>query len=701
MKDLSPLDELSDISGIIPEYYDIWGEKRILTPGTKKVVLDAMGFKVSTIGEIKKELRKRKTPSFAERVIVISRMKQPAEFTLNILYKNRPVKIRWKVDDEYGNVEEYEEEITPKDVFEVEGSKYSKITLSDKKTRAIGYYDIEFDCGGIKGRTRLIVAPEACHIAPGFGRVWGVTLNLYAIRSKENWGIGDFGDLLRIIDWVSGLGGSFVGINPLHAIPNSLPSGISPYGAVSRLYRNFIYIDMKKVHGIAVGKYISEIEALRKTEFIDYEGAASLKMKALRESFASFKEKKESPEYAGFMEYVKKEGSQLEDFAAYWALSGIHGTDWRLWPTELREPHGEAVGTFRQGHKDKILFYEYIQWLLDSQLSGAESRAKGNGMKIGLYHDLAIGATAGGADAWSMATAFARSADVGAPPDDFSPGGQKWGVPPLIPERLRELRYEIFIKTIRKNFEHGGLIRIDHALGLFRLFWVTEGLKPVDGAYVKYPAEDFLRIIALESERAGTMVVAEDLGTIGPEVRDSLRRFDMLSYRLFYFERYYPKPEFIRPEHYPRLAFAAVTTHDLPTIYGWWLGRDMEVRKGLSIYADEDAFKRDVENRERDKKIVLSTLGEHGLLPEDFPSSPDALPYMTPQLCLAIYNYLARTPSMLVGASLDDMLGAIEQQNLPGTIDEYPNWRRKTIKDLDEIVEMGKEFGEMFGREGR
>jgi 4-alpha-glucanotransferase len=256
----------------------------------------------------------------------------------------------------------------------------------------------------------------------------------------------------------------------------------------------------------------------------------------------------------------------------------------------------------------------------------------------------------------------------------------------MTPEKLKESGYELFIETIRKNMKYGGALRIDHALGLYRLFWIPAGMTPEHGAYLLQPAEDFLRIIALESQRNKTIVIAEDLGTIDDNFREMLQSFHMLSYRLFYFERNYPDPSFKAPEKYPEMALCAITTHDLPTIYGYWAGRDIEVKRQIGIYADEEAWRNDVLVRERDKRLILSALKAKSTLPDDFPEDPQAIPHMTHELCIAIYRYLAQSPCKLLLVSLDDIIGTLDQQNLPGTVDSHPNWMQKYTTSVEEIL---------------
>jgi 4-alpha-glucanotransferase len=307
-------------------------------------------------------------------------------------------------------------------------------------------------------------------------------------------------------------------------------------------------------------------------------------------------------------------------------------------------------------------------------------------MPIGIYGDLAIGAIENGSDGWTYQDVLAEQATVGAPPDDFNHNGQDWGFPPMTPDRLRESGYELFIRTIRKNMEHLGALRIDHALGLFRLFWIPKGMQPADGAYVRSNAEDLLRIIALESVRNRTLVIGEDLGTITDEARQMLQRFSILSYRIFYFERNYPDPFFLAPERYPSMALAAVTTHDLPTLSGYWSGRDLDKKKELGIIRDEQTYAKQKSDRERDRNLVRKALETHGILPSNPAADAHVIPAMTPELCSAVYQYLSISPAKLVLVSLDDVIGTIDQQNLPGTVSENPNWRQKVPLSLEEII---------------
>jgi 4-alpha-glucanotransferase len=720
------IDELSELCGILPEYWDIFGKKHIASLDAKKAILRSMGLRIDSAGKVVTEIEKLKYGPWKrliEPVFVMSVNDRPLTIPVHIPIKEgkeRELLLTWSITDEKGRKTKFVlsgDAISVSQTEIINGMRYIKVNLSVAALRDIGYYMVRVECkhpedifsGGVnrlRKTSRVIVTPDTCYLPPELaaGRTWGFSINLYSIRSERNWGVGDFTDLKEVARWTAGLKGGFVGINPLHSIPNSKPFGISPYSPVSRLYRNFIYLDIEEIPEVkeskdameimASGHFRDELNELRNTEVVDYERVASIKGKILKIAFAIFCKKhlnRNTRRFREFKKYISEEGTALYDFAfflAFWK----HMRDeeniytWQAWPGEYHNPGGRAIGAFRKANEKEVLFHKYVQWIIDGQVGEVAEVARNLGMPLGLYNDLAIGSQGGGSDAWSCRDIFADGADVGAPPDEFSPGGQNWGISPMIPDRLKDRGYELFIQTIRKNMKHSGAIRIDHALGLFRLFWIPYGMNPKEGAYIGYPTDDLLRIIALESVRNKTVVIAEDLGTIGENVRETLRRFQMLSCRLFYFERNYPETSFKPPDKYPEMALCAVTTHDLPTIYGYWTGRDIERKKLLGMYPADNLWRKQIEDRNNEKKLILYALKSQGVIPDNYPSDPDMVTGMTPELCLAIYKYLALTPCKLLSVSLEDIIGTFDQQNMPGTIDSYPNWMQKIPLTLEEII---------------
>jgi 4-alpha-glucanotransferase len=718
------VNELSGICGILPEYWDIFGKKHLTTLNAREAMLRAFRLNIDSDDDIRREIedrRNREWKGFIEPVFVVSVNKQliiPVHIPVEAGQEKNLV-ISCSYESENGAISRSNLPVQESSVAEVrtiEGTRYIKVLFTDDAQTDIGYYTVRVECrlhnGGfpdgndsISKASRLIVTPDFCYIPDELqeGKMWGLSLNLYSIHSESSWGIGDFGDLKSMISIIAPAKAHFVGVNPLHAIPNTHPYGISPYSPISRIYKNFIYLDIKDIPEIrdsdGLSKSLSQqtlrnnIRRLQEAEKIDYEQVSLLKEQVLRDAFEIFYEKeygKDTDRDRNFRSFLDRQAGSLEDFAAFQALSGlfkktINAYSWQEWPEEFHDPHGEEVRAFKDRNRKELLFYQYLQWLIDEQLLDACRFCGEKGMSIGLYHDLAVGAVAGGSDVWSNQDIIG-DADVGAPPDEFNPKGQNWGFPPVIPEKLRENGYKFFIETIGKNMKYGGALRIDHALGLYRLFWIPAGMSPENGAYLLQPAEDFLRIIALESHRNKTLVIAEDLGTIDDTFREMLQAFQMLSYRLFYFERNYPDPSFKVPQDYPSMALCAITTHDLPTIYGYWAGRDIDVKKQLGIYKDEEAWRNDLAARERDKALLLSALKSAGTIPGDFPENPREVPEMTYELCMSIYRYLARSRSKLLLVSLDDIVGTLDQQNMPGTVDSHPNWMQKSPDSLEEMA---------------
>ncbi|HSW62209.1 MAG TPA: 4-alpha-glucanotransferase [Dissulfurispiraceae bacterium] len=719
--------ELADLCGIIPDYWDILGTRHWASPETKKAILRAMRINVDSVECLQREIAEQKGRPWnrlLEPVRVISVTAQPVAIPLCIPLEEgleRSLTISWTIRDELGHACSCilpGEEIIPAASAVIGGVRFVRILLPDSGARRIGYYDVQVVCrhaqpvfsGGaseVSGVMRLIITPDECYIPPEIvsGRTWGVSANLYAVRSGRNQGIGDFADLETLVRLAGECGGGFVGINPLHAIPNTYPYGISPYSPVSRIYKNHLYLALEAIAEVQESEacrnltgsdnYRKQEKAIRNADTLDYEAVAALKEQVLRCAFQWFYEhhwQLRSERAQRFRDYMQAEGESLSAFATWCAMrdhfcAAQQSDAWQHWPEQYHTPQSDAVTAFRKEHEISILYYQYLQWLLHEQHKNAAALTQQLHMPVGLYHDLAVGSIAGGSDAWMAQEVFAHGISVGAPLDDFNPSGQDWGFPPMIPEQLRETGYRFFIESIRSNMCHGGAIRIDHALGLFRLFWIPDGKLPLEGAYVRCFTEELLRIIALESVRNKTIVVGEDLGTFSDGMREMLQSFRMLSFRLLYFERYYPDPNFKRPEHYPDMAIAAVTTHDLPTLAGFWLGRDIDVKEQLHLFPHPENISRHREERRTDRTLLVRALKEQGLLPPGFPEAPDDLPVMTPEIALAAHAYLARSPSKMLSVMLDDLMGLESQQNLPGTVNQHPNWVQKTAWRLEDVRE--------------
>ncbi|MGI8888073.1 MAG: 4-alpha-glucanotransferase [Nocardioidaceae bacterium] len=501
----------------------------------------------------------------------------------------------------------------------------------------LGYHQLDL----ADGQTRsLIVSPGRCWL-PADWRAWGWTVQVYAARSRRSWGMGDLGDLKTLREWSESLGAGFLLINPLHAVAPTAEQEASPYLPVTRRYRNPLYLRVDEVPGcqrVDISNLAAEGRALNDLSYIERDEVWRVKRAALRRVFDA-----RGLGYAadGFEAWREQQGQPLSDYATWCVLAQLHGPDWRTWPAEFHDPTGEAVQQVQVAHSVEIRFHAWLQWLLELQLREAAG-------ELTVIQDLPIGVAGGGADAWAWREQIAAGACVGAPPDSFNSVGQNWGSPPLHPWRLRAQGYRAFIESIRATMANAGGLRIDHVMGLFRLWWVPEGESAADGAYVRYPSEDLLDIVALESHRARAIVVGEDLGTVEQGVRETLAEHNVLSYRLLWFEDH-------DPAEWTTSAMAAVATHDLPTVAGLWLGTDLAEQRVFVQESDDEL--------QRGRERLLARL-------EPAQISADAT---AAQAVLAAHRLLVRAPSVLLSATLDDAVAAEQRPNLPGTTDRR-NW---------------------------
>jgi 4-alpha-glucanotransferase len=500
--------------------------------------------------------------------------------------------------------------------------------------------------------SRLIVSPGACSLPADLG-LWGWAVQLYGARSRDSWGMGDLHDLGELGRWARSLGAGALLINPLDAVDPGLPQQASPYYPTSRCFLDPLYLRVEGVPGASGSPEVELLanrgRALNSNSFIDRDAVYLAKIDALNTLW------RRSEGTRAFDDYRAERGVLLEGFATYMALVESLGSDRAVWPRGFEGPDTVAVIAWRNEHTDRVMFHQWVQWLLDEQLQEASK-------KIDLIGDLPVGVDPGGADAWIWRDVFASSIGVGAPPDEINSDGQSWGLAAFDPWKLRAAEYEPFIQTVRAALRHGSGLRIDHVMGLFRLFWIPDGLPPSAGTYVRYPSSELLNIVALESHRAAAYIIGEDLGTVEEEVREDMRARDMLSYQVLWFEDG-------RPSTYPPLSLATVTNHDLPTIAGVWSGADLEeqqrVQSSINM-SDAPALRRRLKDLASvDDDATVDTVIE------------------------ATYGELAEAPSMIVLATLEDALGVRARPNIPGTTTERINWSKGLPLPIEELQYAG------------
>lgn len=526
----------------------------------------------------------------------------------------------------------------------------------------------------------VVVAPKRAYLPAGEMRIWGIAVQLYTLRSKRNWGIGDFTDLERMCEIAGDAGASLVGINPLHAGHRTDPESASPYAPTSRRFLNWLAIDVEAVPESSdpdVQQYIAsigdELRVARNKHFVDYTRVAMLKAPALKLCFAGLS----GDRAAKFAEFVTEGGEALTHFALHEALVARYGRNNAAWPADLRANDSKAIKSFGKAEPRAIEFSMYLQWIADEQLARVADRAKRHG--VTLYRDLAVGVESQGAEAWGTSD-YVTTASVGAPPDLLNTAGQDWGLPPLSPATLARDAYRGFSALLADNMRYAGALRIDHAMSLMRLFWIPAGGHARDGAYIAYPFDDLLAIVARESKAAKCIVIGEDLGTVPPGFRDRMAANNILSYRILLFERD-GAGEFVPPDAYPELALATTGTHDLPPLAAWLEGEDIALQQRL-LLIDAETARQTREARDRGISDLQRALRAHGDLAGDATD--------TNSVVLASYRYLAGSRARIVMLQIEDAIGERSPVNIPGTNREYPNWRRKLRDDLETIANDGR-----------
>lgn len=515
--------------------------------------------------------------------------------------------------------------------------------------------------------TALSAHPVRCWQGDG-RRLWGIAVQLYALRSQRNWGHGDFTDLERLIDIAGACGASAVGLNPLHALFVDRPEQTSPYAPNSRLFLNPLYIDVEAVPefpGLDAAGLAGEIARLRQGELIDYPGVAAAKLAGLRVAYGRFVANGSAARRADFDVYRAEQGDPLLRYACFEVLRQAYPSQpWWDWPEPWRRPARETLERLSAERHAACEFQEFLQWTADRQQRACMEAAKRRGLPIGLYIDFAVGVDPAGADAWSRQDEVIAAVSIGAPPDEFNPGGQNWGLAPFNPLTLPADDFAPIRQLMRATMRYAGAIRLDHVLGFKRMFLIPHGC--AGGAYVDYPFEPLLRVIGEESCRHRCIVIGEDLGTVPEGFRDTTHKWGLWGYRVMLFERA-GDGRFRYPESYPDDALATFTTHDLPTFRGWVTAHDIAVKRGIGVDPGESD-----EARGRARGALRDILAERasGYAPEDV---------------AAVAAFLGTTPSKLVMIALDDVVGEFNQTNIPGTVHEHPNWRRKLAAALEEL----------------
>ena len=678
MSDLSAeLRALAEAYGIATEFWDWQGRHSAVPRDTVAAVLAALDVDVSTDDAVRAALRDVEDRPWRRTLppVVVVRTGRPAEVPVHVPHGEAVELVAELEDGRTVALQQQQKWVDPREVDDI---LVGEATFAVPADLPLGWHRLRAERPGADPvLSFLVVTPDV--LAPGdrLGRPgWGVMAQLYSIRSARSWAHGDLADLAELARWsASEHGADFVLVNPLHAPSPTTPVEPSPYLPATRRFASPLYIRIEQIPEIGYLNVAARTEiersalvqrALAEADvLVDRDAVWTAKREALTQLHAVHRSAAREADYQAFL---AREGDGLRDFATWCALAEVHGAAWSRWPAELRVPSSPAVVAARAELAGRVDFFCWLQWVLDEQLSAAQGRAVDAGMRLGIVHDLAVGVHPDGADTWSLQDVMASGVTVGAPPDAFNQLGQDWSQPPWRPDRLAAAGYVPYRDMLRTVLRHSGGIRVDHALGLFRLWWVPEGRSPADGTYVRFDHDALVGILALEAQRAGAVVIGEDLGTVEPWVRDYLAERGVLGTSVLWFEREDGRPK--PPESWRELCLATVTTHDLPPTAGYLQGEHLRIREGLGLLT------RDLEEERRvdaqDQRAWLDLLVERGWLSAG--AEPAVRPEDVPPAVLALHRALGATPSVLRGVALGDLVGDRRTINQPGTSTEYPNW---------------------------
>ncbi|HEX3349862.1 MAG TPA: 4-alpha-glucanotransferase [Acetobacteraceae bacterium] len=632
---MTDLIALAEAAGLAQHWKHVHGETHEVAPGTLRKILGAIGLPAGSDDDIRDSLQ-RVRQAGNERPLVTAVVGQPIEAQPSGKYR-----------------------LTLEDGTVREGADVLPVL------ETAGYHTLEAD-----GRTTTIaVAPRSCFALPK-PRCWGLAAQLYSLRRPGDAGIGDFAALARFLETAGKRGADAVAISPVHAQFSADPDRFSPYAPSSRIMLNVMHGDATECDA-----------ALEQAELVEWPAAGRVRLRQLR---ALFEREGSSPEFAKFRAAM---GEKLEAHARFEALHAhFFGSDpklwhWRTWPEAFRNPASPAVQTFAQDYAREVAFHAFLQFHAERGLQAAQRAAKEVGMSVGLISDLAVGADGGGSHGWSRQEETLIGLSVGAPPDLLNTQGQNWGITAFSPRGLQLHGFQAFIEMLRAALRHAGGVRIDHVMGLRRLWVIPEGASAAEGAYLSFPARDLLRLAALESHRHKAIVLGEDLGTLPESFQEQLIEAGLSGMRVLWFEQY-RDGRFKRPSEWSHEAVAMTTTHDLPTVAGWWSGRDIFWRKRIGLLDDHNAVWFAHENRAKERNQLWDAMRESGAAQGDAPPPGTPVPAVD-----AAISHVARSACDLVLLPLEDALARLEQPNLPGTLDEHPNWRRRLPGPADELLD--------------
>jgi len=706
----SLLEQLVEYRGIESNYNDAWGRPTTIASETKTKLLSAMGYQVDEPELLLKQVQDNSNNTWLSVLnpVQVLRIEEHLQIVVRLPIELVTDEYVAQIDTELGEVIQHR--FVPIDgqlanVVHIEDIEFQEYLIDIPITLPLGYHTLSLVIDDDElGSMRLIIAPSSCFkpetLTQG-QKVWGLSVQLYCLRSEHNWGVGDFSDLSFLVERLAKQGAQFVGLNPIHALYPANANACSPYGPSSRRWLNFIYIDVTALDGYQQASIQSivndvsfqhKLQQVRASDLVDYETVMALKLQALESVFEYQNSQylsKNTKLNKVFKAFVAEGGDSLQTLAVYDALQESLASlekpswGWPVFPKEFSDFHNPAVKTFTKKNAKRVKFFLWLQWHASLQLEQVNLVAQKNDMLIGLYRDLAVGVSEGSAEVWGNKELYCTDASVGAPPDVLGPLGQTWGLPPMDPQKLYEQQYQPIIELFDANMRATGALRIDHVMALLRLWWVVKGDSAKEGGYVYYPVDDLLAILALESHRHQSLVIGEDLGTVPDEIRIKLADNGVYSYRVFFFEQA-QDGGFFSPAHYPEQSMSTLTTHDMPTLTGYWHCDDLTLGKELGLYPTEDILNTLYTSRHENKQSILDTLHGHHSVNDEVGRDVHNVD-MSKALNFGMQLHMAGGSSALLSLQLEDWLEMDKPVNIPGTFKEYPNWQRKLTRNLQDI----------------
>ncbi|MEI6896393.1 MAG: 4-alpha-glucanotransferase [Psychromonas sp.] len=708
----SSLDMFMELKGIDPNFVDAWGKPAIVSEFHVKNLIHKMGYDANNEPQLLEHYQQQEKKHWLSLLPPVTVVQKSAHYSIEIClpidFVNDALIYQVSTEEQ----QQIKESITAihfplvavKEISDVEFHCYQIMLTLDLP---LGYHRLDvFEPGNDEplASMSLIITPHACFTPTAIQqgkKIWGSSVQLYSIKSENNWGIGDFSDLKLLLKNTATYGGDFIGLNPIHALSPALPNNASPYSPSSRNWLNILYSDLTNVEEFKHDKALQErvasqdfqqkIKQLRATKWVDYESVTTLKLEVLRILFDNLNNDSVNSKkrLKIFNQYVQAKGESLKQQASYDALQfkflqqDAHLWGWPEWPDAFQSFQNKAVQEWIENQQHEVLFWCYCQWIAELQLEEAHQLAISLGMTLGIYRDLAVGVAKGSAEIWANHDLYCEQISIGAPPDVLGPLGQSWGLPPLSPDKLYEHGYQPFIDLLQSNMRNCGALRIDHVMALLRLWWVPDNADADAGAYIYYPVHDLLNILSLESQRNQCLVIGEDLGTVPEGIDVLLEDAGVYSYKVFFFEQA-NDGGYISPTHYKKQAMATLATHDMPTIKGYWHCDDLHLGKTLGLYPDEKVLSKLMESRVHSKQQILNSLHGHGSLPDHY--NRDATQTAMDQtLNFSMQTHLAKGNAMLLSLQLEDFLEMDAPVNVPGTSHEYRNWQRKLSQNIEQL----------------